>query len=301
MLATFFGTPDAALPALRALAGFADIRFVVTRPDRPRGRSGRPRPSAVKEQAIALGLEVLQPEQPGEVAGNLAGTDVAVLVAYGRLLPPSLLAAPRLGFVNIHFSALPRWRGAAPVAHALLAGDELTGVTLSTMDEGLDTGPIIEVVETPIDPKENAGELTARLAVIGADLLADRLPDFVAGDIVPRPQEGDATDAPKIKAEDARLDPDLSAEELLRRIRAFTPRPGAWGEVDGSRLKIAAAGLWLGEELPAPGSIEVHDHRVVMGTGGGAIELLEVQPAGSALMAATAWANGRRNQPARLA
>jgi methionyl-tRNA formyltransferase len=300
MQSAFFGTPEAAIPALRALAEFSKIRFVITRPDSPRGRSGRPRPSAVKEQAVHLGLDVLQPEHPGEVAADLEGIDVAVLVAYGRLLPVSLLEVPRLGFVNVHFSALPRWRGAAPVAHALLSGDDRTGVTLLVMDEGLDTGPIIELVETPIDPTENAGELTSRLAVIGADLLAARLPDFVAGSIGPRPQEGETTVAPKVTTADARLDPVSSAEELLRRIRAFAPKPGAWGEVEGSRFKVLAAGLWLGAEVPAPGDIEVHDHSIVMGTGGGAIELVDVQPAGSAPMAATAWANGRRNRPAHL-
>jgi methionyl-tRNA formyltransferase len=300
MQTVFFGTPEAAVPALRALAGFSEIRFVITRPDRPRGRSGRPQPSAVKEQAMRLGLDVLQPEHPGEVAADLEGIDVAVLVAYGRLLPTSLLEAPRLGFTNVHFSALPRWRGAAPVAHALLAGDDMTGVTLLSMDEGLDTGPIIELVVTPIDPAENAGELTARLAIIGADLLAARLPDFVAGSIEPRPQEGEVTVAPKVTTADARLDPASSAEEMLRRIRAFAPKPGAWGEVDGSRLKVLKAGLWLGSEVPAPGSIEVHDHSIVMGTAGGAVELFDVQPAGSAPMAATAWANGRRNRPAHL-
>ena len=300
MQTVFFGTPEAAVPALRALAGFSEIRFVITRPDRPRGRSGRPQPSAVKEQAMQLGLDVLQPEHPGEVVADLEGIDVAVLVAYGRLLPTSLLEAPRLGFTNVHFSALPRWRGAAPVGHALLAGDHMTGVTLLSMDEGLDTGPIIELVETPIDPAENAGELTARLAIIGADLLAARLPDFVAGSIEPRPQEGEVTVAPKVTTADARLDPASSAEEMLRRIRAFAPKPGAWGEVDGSRLKVLKAGLWLGSEVPAPGSIEVHDHSIVMGTAGGAVELFDVQPAGSAPMAATAWANGRRNRPAHL-
>lgn len=300
MQTVFFGTPEAAVPALRALAGFSEIRFVITRPDRPRGRSGRPQPSAVKEQAMQLGLDVLQPEHPGEVVADLEGIDVAVLVAYGRLLPASLLEAPRLGFTNVHFSALPRWRGAAPVAHALLAGDDMTGVTLLSMDEGLDTGPIIELVETPIDPAENAGELTARLAIIGADLLAARLPDFVAGSIEPRPQEGEVTVAPKVTTADARLDPASSAEEMLRRIRAFAPKPGAWGEVDGSRLKVLKAGLWLGSEVPAPGSIEVHDHSIVLGTAGGAVELFDVQPAGSAPMAATAWANGRRNRPALL-
>lgn len=300
MQTAFFGTPEAAVPALRALTGFSAIRFVITRPDRPRGRSGRPRPSAVKEEALHLGLDILQPEHPGEVEADLKGIDVAVLVAYGQLLPASLLEVPRLGFVNVHFSSLPRWRGAAPVTHALLAGDDMTGVTLSVMDEGLDTGPIIELVETPIYPEENAGELTTRLAVIGADLLAARLPEFVAGDIEPRPQEGEVTVAPKVMTADARLDPALSAEELLRRIRAFAPKPGAWGEVEGSRLKVLAAGLWLGAEVPAPGNIEVHDHSIVMGTGGGAVELFEVQPAGSAPMAATAWANGRRNRWAHL-
>lgn len=300
MQTAFFGTPEAAVPALRALTGFSAIRFVITRPDRPRGRSGRPRPSAVKEEALHLGLDILQPEHPGEVEADLKGIDVAVLVAYGQLLPASLLEVPRLGFVNVHFSSLPRWRGAAPVTHALLAGDDMTGVTLSVMDEGLDTGPIIELVETPIYPEENAGELTTRLAVIGADLLAARLPEFVAGDIGPRPQEGEVTVAPKVTTADARLDPALSAEELLRRIRAFAPKPGAWGEVEGSRLKVLAAGLWLGAEVPAPGNIEVHDHSIVMGTGGGAVELFDVQPAGSAPMAATAWANGRRNRWAHL-
>lgn len=300
MQTAFFGTPEAAAPALRALAGLSDIRCVITRPDRPRGRSGRPQPSFIKEVASELGLAVLQPEEPAEVAGELKGIDVAVLVAYGRLLPVPLLEVPRLGFANVHFSALPRWRGAAPVAHALLAGDDMTGVTLMMMDEGMDTGPVIELVETPIDPVENAGALTDRLAAIGADLLAARLPDYVAGSIQPHPQAGEVTLAPKLSSGDARLDPTLSAEVLLRRIRAFAPKPGAWGDVQGSRFKITEAGLWLGSELPAPGAIEVHHQSVVMGTGGGAVELLEVQPAGSAPMDAIDWAHGRRDQPTHL-
>ncbi len=243
--ALLLGTPEAALPALRILEPLVELVAVVTRPDRPRGRSGRPRPSPVKDAALERGLEVLQPETAGELdamVSGLAPLDVAVVVAFGMLVPAATLRRPHRGFVNIHFSLLPRWRGAAPVERAILAGDESTGVTLMVLDEGLDTGPVLAVEATPIGPDENRAELTDRLATLGAGLLADTLPGFLAGEIRPEPQAEDGvTVASRLEQRDRWLDPAGSAVDLLRRVRAMAPRPGAYAMTAGSRIQILGA------------------------------------------------------------
>ncbi len=302
MRTAFFGTPPAAVPALAALATVADIRLVVTRRDRPRGRSRRPQASAVKQAAGDWGLPVAQPQRAGDLADRLRDLDldVAVVVAYGQLLPGAVLAAPRRGFINVHFSLLPRWRGAAPVQRAILAGDEVTGVTLMQLDEGLDTGPVLVSEETPIGPAERAGELTARLAGLGARLLADYLQAFAYGHLVSVSQDdGAATLAAKVQTEEARLGREMAAEEVVRRVRAFHPRPGAWLELEDGRLKVLRAAPAEDTRL-RPGWIEASGGAAVLTGGAGSVELLEVQPAGKDPMPGAAWMNGRRGEPAEV-
>ncbi|MFQ5948638.1 MAG: methionyl-tRNA formyltransferase [Acidimicrobiia bacterium] len=302
--AAFFGTPPAAVPTLAALTEVADVKLVITRPDRPKGRSSLQVSPAVKEAAADWALPVVQPERANDIVGELRvlGVDVGVLVAYGQLLPPDLLAAPARGFVNVHFSLLPRWRGASPVVRAILAGDEETGVTLIQMDEGLDTGPMILAEATPIRGTETAGELTARLAFMGATLVRHRLGDFVAGRLELQVQEVEgATVAGKVLVEEAHLSPaQQSAEVVARVVRAFNPRPGAWATENGERLKVWRAAVAPDDEPPPAGEAELRDDRLLLGTRAGTVELLEVQPAGRDRMTGTAWARGRRGEPATL-
>jgi len=301
MRAGFFGTPAVAVPALAGLLDVADVALVVTRPDRPRERSGRPSPPPIKTAAQEWGLPVAQPATGDELRTAVAQAelDVGVVVAYGRLLPPTVLESTRVGFVNIHFSLLPRWRGAAPVERAIQAGDPMTGVCLMLLDEGLDTGPLISVIETPISDDETGGTLTARLSHLGAVLLADTLPDFMTGALHPAPQiSAGATNAGRITVDEARLDPDEPADGLERSVRAFNPRPGAWIMVDDDRVKIHAASTFA--ESPLPGVIEGRDGFPILGTAEGGLRLDMIQPAGKRLQTGTAWLNGRRGRPAHL-
>lgn len=303
MRAAFFGTPAEAVPALQALTSLAEVALVVTRPDRPVGRSGRPQPPPVKLAAEDLGLAVSQPERAVHDLERLQGraVDVAVVVAYGQLLPPALLAVPAHGFLNLHFSLLPRWRGASPVVRAILAGDTLTGVTLMVIDEGLDTGPVVAMEPTPIGAEETAGELTGRLAEMGAGLLARSLDPYLTGGLVPRPQPAEgATAAARVRVEEAFIDPTRHRATAVRRaVRAFDPKPGAWTVLDGARIKLwrAASAAGLG---PEPGVVEAAGRSVLLGAADAPVALLEVQPPGKARMDAAAWMRGRRGEPARF-
>jgi len=239
----FAGTPDVALPALDLLV--ADDRFdvvaVLTNPDRPRGRSRTPQPSPVAVRARALGLPLLQPERPRDAVATIHGTgaEIGAIVAYGSILPPSVLAALPLGFVNLHFSLLPRWRGAAPVQHAIRAGDRVTGVTAFRLDEGMDTGPVLRTLEQPIGVHHDTGVLLAELAAVGAPVLADALLAVAAGETgTPQPDTG-VTLAPRIDGADATIRWDRSAVEVARHVRSVTPRPGAVTTLAGERLKVA--------------------------------------------------------------
>ena len=303
MRAVFYGTPAEAVPSLETLAGIADVLLVTTRPDRPRGRSGRPQAPPVKEAALALGLPVAQPERAAHDLERLRSLapEVAVVVAYGQLLPAAVLAVPAAGFLNVHFSLLPRWRGASPVVRTLLAGDSVTGVTLMMLDEGMDTGPVVAVEPTVVRPGETAGELTARLAVLGAEMLVRHLPAHLAGETTPRaqPAEG-ATAAARVRVEEAFVDPTLHrAEAVLRAVRAFDPKPGAWTKLDGARVKVWRARPVAGTG-PGPGVAAVTGEAVLLGAADGPVELLEVQPAGRDRMGAAAWMRGRRGRPARF-
>ena len=279
MRITFFGTPDDAVPSLRALhAAGHDIALVVTQPDRRRGRGKGLVPSPVKVAALELGLAVRTPERAKEVRDEVAasGAEVGVVVAFGQILPESLFTAVPLGFVNVHFSLLPRWRGAAPVERAILAGDAETGVCIMAIAKGLDTGDVYARAATPIVPHETAGELGERLVELGTELLLDTLPNLSS--ITPVPQTGEPTYADKLTVEEFELDWSQPPEELDRMIRAGNPRPGAWTTVDGKRLKVWRARV----------------------TDDGALEMLEVQPEGRARMQFDEWIRGRRGEPFEL-
>jgi methionyl-tRNA formyltransferase len=275
----FFGTPHDAVPALRALhdAGH-QIPLVVTQSDKRRGRGGSTEPSPVKATAEALGLPVHTPGRAREVTDDVAasGADVGVVVAFGQLLPESLFTAVPLGFVNVHFSLLPRWRGAAPVERAILAGDTETGVCIMEIEKGLDTGAVYARAATPIGAEETAGELRERLVALGTDLLVDTLPNIAT--ITPVPQVGEPTAADKLTVEEFELNITRPPEELVRLVRAGNPRPGAWTTVDGRRLKVWRA--------------RVADD--------GSFEPLEVQPEGRPRMASDAWMRGRQGVPPRF-
>jgi len=248
MRVVFMGTPAFAVPSLERLAAAGHaLPLVVTRPDRPR-RHGASKPEAtpVKERASALGLEVAEPESlrdPSWLATLAAiRPDIVVVVAFGQILPPSVLELPARGAVNVHASLLPRWRGAAPIARAILAGDTVTGVTTMQMDRGLDTGPILLERRSDIDPGETAGELTARLAVLGADLLIETLDALERGTVTPRPQDAArATWAPPLRREDARIDWSEDAAAIAARVRGCLPWPVAEAGLRGGRVQILAA------------------------------------------------------------
>jgi methionyl-tRNA formyltransferase len=297
MRVAYFGTPDAAVPPLRALVDAGhDVVLVVTQPDRRRGRGSATTPSPVRTAAVDLGLPVLTPDRARELVDELVElrADAGVVVAFGQLLPASVLATTRLGFLNLHFSLLPRWRGAAPVERAILAGDAETGVCVMALDEGMDTGPVYRHLATPIGAHETAGELRARLVELGTPLLVetvDLLPD-----LEPVAQTGDATHAAKLDVDEFRLDWSRPASELDRVVRAGNPRPGAWTELDDSRFKV----LRTAPDGDGDGLSGAVSSDGVVATGAGGLRLLEVQPAGKPPMDARAWLLGRRGAPTRL-
>lgn len=303
----FAGTPDVAVPALDVIVG--DPRFtvvaVLTNPDRPRGRSGAPVPSPVAVRASELGLPLLRPERVRDAADAIAatGAHVGAVVAYGSILPPAVLTSLPLGFVNLHFSLLPRWRGAAPVQHALRAGDAVTGVTAFRLDEGMDTGPVLRTLEVRPPDDVDAGDLLDALAQAGAPVLADALAAVVAGEQgTPQPSEG-ATLAPRIVADDATVDWGLPALEVARRIRSVTPRPGAATLLEGQRMKVAgpapiapAADTGPGHDRDvAPGTVVAADgDGIVVACGEGALRIARVQLPGRPWSSAADQVRGRR-------
>ncbi len=300
MRLVFAGTPQVAVVALEAIAASRhDLVAVLTRPDAPAGRGRRPRRSPVGEWADARGLEVLTPATPRDPAflqrlAELA-PDCVPVVAYGALVPPAALAVPRYGWINLHFSLLPAWRGAAPVAHALLRGDDLTGASVFQLEEGLDTGPVFGSVTEPIGARDTAGDLLARLADSGSRLLVAVLDAIEAGQAraVPQPDDG-VSYAPKITVEDARVRWHEPALAVDRRIRACTPEPGAWTTFRGDRIKLGPVRPALDEPALPPGALRVERGRVLAGTGTAPVELGEVQAAGKRPMPATDWARGAR-------
>lgn len=290
----FLGTPQAAVPTLEALASDHEIALAVTQPDRPVGRSRKPQPPPVKSAAIDLGVAVAQPGGSGEIENALRAAepiDVAVVVAYGRIVSPQALAIPAHGMLNVHFSLLPRWRGAAPVARAIMAGDATTGVTIMKLDPGLDTGPILTAQAVDIGEDENAGELTGRLAALGARLLPSALDGYLAGELRPVPQSDEgATYADKIVATDRPISWTGTVADVLARIRGLAPSPAATLEIDGERHKVLAARR--SENAPPPGTWRIEQGRPVVGLSDGGIEIVTIQPPGKTPREGAAWANG---------
>ncbi|MGY1701937.1 methionyl-tRNA formyltransferase [Geodermatophilus sp. SYSU D00766] len=299
----FAGTPEAAVPSLDALlASGHEVAAVLTRPDARSGRGRTVSRSPVAERADAAGLPVLQPRSPREpeFLAQLAdlAVDCAPVVAYGALVPPAALDLPRHGWVNLHFSLLPAWRGAAPVQHAVMAGDEVTGACTFRLEQGLDTGPVFGVVTEPIGPRDTAGDLLGRLAVSGARLLVATLDGIEAGTLQARPQPADGVSlAPRIETADAEVDWGLPAHVVDRRVRGVTPAPGAWTTWRGDRLRLGPVEPLPDAPAPAPGEVAVDRGGVVVGTGRGAVRLGEVQPAGKRVQPAADWARGARPRP----
>jgi methionyl-tRNA formyltransferase len=291
----FCGTPDVAVPSLDALvASGHEVVAVVTRPDAPSGRGKRLSASPVAERAAELGLETLKPRRPRDDDFVERLTEIAPdccpVVAYGALLPQRVLDIPPQGFVNLHFSVLPRWRGAAPVQHAVLAGDASTGATTFRIVLELDAGPTFDVVTEPIGPTDTSGDLLTRLAYSGSDLLVRTLDAIEAGaQPVPQPEQG-VTLAPKIAVEQAAVDWSRPAAVIDRLVRACSPNPGAWTTFRGERFKIGSAAPVEGA-LP-PGALEITKRSVRVGTGAGVVELGQVQAQGKKPMAAADWARG---------
>lgn len=304
----FAGTPLVAVPALDALlASRHEVVAVLTRPDAPAGRGRRVVPSPVRERAEAAGIEVLTPRTPRDqdFVARLRelGVDCAPVVAYGALLPPEVLDVPRHGWVNLHFSLLPAWRGAAPVQHAVLAGDEVTGATTFRIAEGLDTGDVLGTLAETVRAHDTSGDLLDRLARAGAGLLVATLDGLEDGILVAQPQATEGVShAPRLNVEDARVRWEHPALAVDRRIRACTPAPGPWTTTpDGVRLKLGPVRTRDDVTDLAPGEVRVGRSEVLVGTGTHAVRLGEVAPAGKRMMPAADWARGARlDEGARL-
>lgn len=299
MRVVFAGTPAVAVPAFEAvLASRHEVVGVITRPDAQRGRGRRVSASPVAERARERGIPVLTPDRAGD-AGFLAELgsmqpDCCPVVAYGALLPASALAIPLLGWINLHFSLLPRWRGAAPVQRALLAGDEETGACVFRIEEGLDTGPVLGRLTTRVHPDDTSGTLLERLAISGAGLLAATLDALEDGTAIATPQSSDGvTLAPKLTADDARIDWASPAVVVERGIRAVTPAPGAWTMAGEDRLKLGPVALTETATLAA-GVMQVGKREVRVGTGTNDVVLGTVQAPGKPAMPAADWARGLR-------
>ncbi|MGB9280395.1 MAG: methionyl-tRNA formyltransferase [Pseudonocardiaceae bacterium] len=302
----FAGTPEVALPALQALLDSArhEVAAVVTRPDAPAGRGRRPTRSPVGTLADKAGLEVLTPRRAGDpdFLARLAALapHCCPVVGYGALVPRAALDIPRHGWVNLHFSLLPAWRGAAPVQSAIRHGDEITGASTFALEEGLDTGPVYGTVTEMIRPEDTAGELLARLADAGAGLLVATLDGIADGTVHPVPQPADGVShAPKLTAQDAHVDFRAPAFAVHRQVRAVTPTPGAWSLFRTQRMglgPVQLADARDGERLPA-GELRVTKREVLVGTATGAVRLGEITAPGKRAMPAPDWARGARPEP----
>ncbi len=298
----FAGTPETALPALRLLLDSPrhDVVAVLTRPDAVAGRRGKPEPSPVAREGLERGVPVLRPSRPNsaEFVAELSelAPQCCPVVAYGALLGEGLLAVPPNGWVNLHFSLLPAWRGAAPVQAAIAAGDAITGATTFEIEKSLDSGPVYGVVTETIRPTDTAGNLLERLAISGAGLLEATLDGIADGSLTARPQPADGVSvAPKITVEQARVRWDLPAAVVERRIRAVTPNPGAWTLIGDLRVKLGPVQLEAGAPEPLlPGAIHVDRKNVWVGTGSDPVRLGQIQPPGKKLMNAVDWARGAR-------
>jgi methionyl-tRNA formyltransferase len=302
MRIVFAGTPEPALPSLRRLIDSArhDVVAVLTRPDAAAGRRAKPSPSPVAQLALEHGITVLRPERPNsnEFVAELAdlAPDACAVVAYGALLRDGLLAVPEHGWINLHFSLLPAWRGAAPVQAAIAAGDTVTGATTFQIEPALDSGPVYGVVTETVRPTDTAASLLHRLSISGAALLETTLDGIADGSLspVPQPSEG-ITVAPKVTVDDARVRWDLPAHVVERRIRAVTPNPGAWTLIGDLRVKIGPVTIDDAAPNPLPpGAIRADRGGVRVGTASQPLLLGTVQPPGKKQMDAAAWARGAR-------
>jgi methionyl-tRNA formyltransferase len=301
MRAVFFGTPDFAVPALEALASLGEIAFVVCQPDRPQGRGLTLTPPPVKQRALSLGLRVVQPTKlrDGALAAEMreARLDVALVIAYGRILPTDVLTAPRLGCINVHGSLLPKYRGAAPITWAVVRGERESGLTLMQMDAGMDTGAMLEQFACPVGPDETAGELSARLRALGADAVRIGLPKVLAGAYVAEPQDdAKATLAPILKKEDGRIDFATPARQVHDHVRGMTPWPGAFTSGrNGATVKVLATRV-LDERqtLGSPGTVLQADKLgVLVACAPGFVELSRVQLDGRKPVTGAEWSGGR--------
>lgn len=304
----FAGTPEPALPALRRLLESPrhDVIAVLTRPDAAAGRRGRPEPSPVAREALDRGIPLLRPARPNspEFVAELAelAPDCCAVVAYGALLRDGLLGVPPHGWINLHFSLLPAWRGAAPVQAAIAAGDTVTGATTFLIEPSLDSGPVYGVVTETVRPTDTAGELLERLSISGAALLSTTLDGIADATLTPRPQPAEGVSlAPKITVEEARVRWDLPAQVVERRVRAVTPNPGAWTLIGDLRLKLGPVLVDEAAGPLAPGAIHVDRKSVWIGTASQPVRLGQLQPPGKRFMDAVDWARGARLDPAARA
>ena len=299
----FLGTPEAALPTLQALAGRYDVSLVITQPDRAGGRGRALSSPPVKSEAARRGIEVAQPgssEALVRAMESAGGLDLAVVVAFGRILTPAALAVPARGMLNVHFSLLPRWRGAAPVARAMMEGDPMSGVTIIRLDEGLDTGPVLTAQAVDIGSEEVAGELTTRLAGLGARLLSDTIPSYLSGDLEPVPQsEEGMTYAAKIEPGERSIRVDGASRAEIDRVRALSPEPGAVLVIDAVAHQVLRARRH--PTAPEPGTWAGFDGVPVVGLADGGVELVELLPPGKRPMSGEAWLRGRRKATGSVA
>lgn len=299
MRVLFAGTPQVAVASLDQLVndGF-DVVAVLTREDAPVGRKRVLTPSPVAARAAELGIEIIHANRIDETTQQRIAAleaDIAAIVAYGGLVPEKALGIPRLGWVNLHFSLLPAWRGAAPVQHSIMAGDDITGAVTFQLEKGLDTGPVFGTLTEAIDPADTAGDLLGRLAVSGSVLLSQTLSGLDSGAVVGVPQRGESSYAHKLTLVDGKIDWSAPALAIRRRINGTTPEPGAWTELDGQRFKIGPVSPAADVDSLTPGQVQItggKQPRVVVGTGSHGVELALVQPPGKKMMNAADWARG---------
>lgn len=299
MRVLFAGTPQVAVASLDQLVndGF-DVVAVLTREDAPIGRKRVMTPSPVAARAAELGIEIIHANRIDEVTQEriaALSADIAAIVAYGGLVPEKALGIPRLGWVNLHFSLLPAWRGAAPVQHSIMSGDDVTGAVTFQLEKGLDTGPVFGTLTEAIDPADTAGDLLGRLAVSGSVLLSQTLSGLDTGALRGIPQQGEGSYAHKLTLVDGKIDWNAPALAIRRKINGTTPDPGAWTELEGQRFKIGPLLPATDVDGLAPGQVEItagKQPRVVVGTGSHGVELVQVQPPGKKMMNAADWARG---------
>jgi methionyl-tRNA formyltransferase len=300
----FAGSPAAAVPSLRALAGSEHrIEAVITREDSPQGRRGVLTQTPVAEAAGELGLSVIRANRLAGAATEAVAAiapDLGVIVAYGGLVREPLLSTPRLGWINLHFSLLPRWRGAAPVQRAIIAGDDLTGASVFQLVPDLDAGDIFGQLTQPIGALETAGHLLGSLAESGAELLVRVIDNLADGTASAQPQHGDVTLAPKLTLDDGRIDWTKSAATIANLVRGVTPEPGAFTTVDGARLKVLDCAIAREAPRAASGVLTLDGRRLLVGTATESLELLRVQPAGKKPMSAADWWRGRPTDAGRV-